>query len=54
MELFYALIRFSKDDETNASLVQNFLNEGLDLKVVRTFLLYFEVTFHLSMYSVAV
>lgn len=26
--------RFSKDDETNASLVQNFLNEGLDLKTV--------------------
>lgn len=29
------LQKFSKDDENNATLVQNFLNEGLNLKEVR-------------------
>lgn len=28
------LQKFSKDDENNATLVQNFLNEGLNLKEV--------------------
>ncbi len=30
------LQKFGKDEENNSTLVQNFLNEGLNLKEVRT------------------